>query len=653
MRRLAISLVFVAAFCCIRGRHAQADGDLSTLFPKLDIKVDEAEIEKVFPLITRLPADANCYCYRLGWDELKPKLAGTATLDAVSEPGVQEFFKEVRRIGERGGKTGPAYNFLITASFQTLVLAGKPLPAPNEGEPAGPDTLYGLAVQPSEAGRADFAKQLDAARASFEKSGLLPPVRNDKNKIEIAGTTFQKNGEDDKVILSAWDGQTLYLAGSDDAARWLASQKPDAKQSLAGSEFFASAVSPLFTGQKSEPIALYYHDLRPFWGRHETPFWQAMSWRSIESAAGASFIEGRGFRNRHYLKLGEKRTGLFRSTKGGSVNQEWLKRIPPDATAFMAGYWDVNSLVLSGTAVIGKTLMGVSDDALEGPGIIQPLQPLLDNIGPRFMYYRVAGKYGALLPLPVSDMVVVMELKDAAAFGKGLEKLMGMAGEGIIQPEPMTMLGHKVTAVNLMYITVYFTTIGNDFILTFHPQMMKDALTQWDKPDKSVLDTPDWKAASGKLVKDPCFIFYIAPNGFARGIYDRYIPVMQQLAGILLSFNRYSAEGGAKPDPKAAGFNLALLPRGCDLGRHVTEATIMSAHDDGTGVLFDGYAPLLSTPYYWVGVQASVKPFNFGPESLIYLLRYMAMPAEKDGAEKKAGRSEYFVMPGAIAPAPE
>ena len=54
-------------------------------------------------------------------------------------------------------------------------------------------------------------------------------------------------------------------------------------------------------------------------------------------------------------------------------------------------------------------------------------------------------------------------------------------------------------------------------------------------------------------------------------------------------------------------FDPMSLPRGRDIARHVTKATILSARDDGEGVLFDGFAPLLSTPYYWAYIHALTR----------------------------------------------
>jgi hypothetical protein len=60
-----------------------------------------------------------------------------------------------------------------------------------------------------------------------------------------------------------------------------------------------------------------------------------------------------------------------------------------------------------------------------------------------------------------------------------------------------------------------------------------------------------------------------------------------------------SMEGGSAAEGDKASPAPLVAPRGSDIAKHAPEATILSAHDDGEGVLFDGRAPVLCTPYYY------------------------------------------------------
>jgi hypothetical protein len=62
----------------------------------------------------------------------------------------------------------------------------------------------------------------------------------------------------------------------------------------------------------------------------------------------------------------------------------------------------------------------------------------------------------------------------------------------------------------------------------------------------------------------------------------------------------------------------------------VSEPTYLVARDDGGGVLFDGRAPLLATPYYWPYVYALTHLHEHGAEGTFMSIGYLLMPTEGD-----------------------
>jgi hypothetical protein len=152
-------------------------------------------------------------------------------------------------------------------------------------------------------------------------------------------------------------------------------------------------------------------------------------------------------------------------------------------------------------------------------------------------------------------------------------------------------------------------------------------LENWDKPAPSIVDMEAFKAAKAKSLPDACFMLYIAPGGLARGYINQYIPVAQQGLGLLEGMSR--AFGATKADPaakEAPGFDPLALPRGSEIARHITEGTILTAWDDGQAVIFEGYAPVLCVPYYWVSAYSLGKLSPGGFMEMMQVLQYIAKP---------------------------
>ena len=582
---------------------------LSVVFVLAGLRAQAADTvtPQSLPAVDQIGSDATSYVYRMGWDELKAKLAGTQALEVIEDPQVLTFLHGLRDRGQGRGEMGDIYSFVIQAWRQELVMFGGPAAgaaaAPSadkekeeeasEGRPASRDVAF---IKPSAAGQEAFHKRFDALLAAAKATGHEP------KPADVAGTSLQVIdlfGEGTPPVHAGWQKDRLVWAVGKDSAAW--GLKPAEGKKLAENELFQQAVAPLMKDQKNAPFALYYYDLRPTWKRFtaspEGAGWEQVSWRSLDAVAGASFIEGNGYRNRHYWKVGPQRSGLFKSSQESRINPDWLKRVPADASGFTAGVWDAWSFVVS-MAALGVKLTGEGgDEQLAAlPTALTAIQPMLAPLGSRYLVYRLPRKYSSFPVadlLPLADMVLVADVRDGPALEQTLDQITIPMVGGVHKVE---MSGHQVRVVPLMYLQAYAAVIDKQVIVAFNSQMMRDALENWDKPGPAIVDTEDYKKASQYLLPDACFELYMPPGGFSRGWLDKYLPVFEQAQAMFTAIN--GMNGGDEEGEKGAPAPL-IAPRGSDIAKHVTEATIISAHDDGQGVLFDGRAPVLCTPYYW------------------------------------------------------
>ena len=596
------------------------------------------------PAVDQLGGDTTTYLYRMGWDELGGRLQGTDSLQVIEHPEVQAFFEELKRLGSRHEQFASLSRFVLSALHRELVItAVDPIPVPPA---AGGDETAKDAEDHQPAGVMDAAiitpgaKSKERLRSEFD--AMMQTIgrwAGEVDTAEIAGVTFSVLGEEEDGIYTGWKGNRCLWAVGPQAARRVAEPARGAK--LSESELFQATVGPLFKGRDGKPTALYYYDLRPGWRRltadpQTAMAWSNLSWRSLDAVAGATFIEDGGYRNRHYWKImPDLRTGLFKHSQQAKVNRDWLKRVPAEASGFTTGVWDPTSLILSMVGLFARTI-GEEDMMEAAPMVTAPIAPLAKDMGPRYLVYRVPGKYGSFPianALPLCNMVVIAELDSADTFEKNLDGMLQM----IPGLQETTFNGHKIKVINVMYMTFYVAILEKELILTIHPQLMKDALIGLDKPGPSIVDTPAYKAARKYVLPDACFELYIEPGGLSRGIYDQHIPSLQQLISLAQGMGSFMGDDEKTP-ASAQGFNSILFPRGQAVAGHLTKATILSARDDGDGVLFDGYAPVISTPYWWVYVHALTQLHPGGGEGIFELAKFLVMPIEtEEPAEDEEG----------------
>ena len=566
---------------------------------------DDASAISKLPEVQRLGDDTTAYVFRMGWEELKPQLAGTQALEAIEDPQIQAFFKAFKAASERPHPASPFFKFLLAALHDQLVMVTRPIPGgqtqPSEeeeeqGRTAKPSTQNFAIVTPGPQGKAQFGELYGKAIEALKEA-----AEAEAEKATIGSVTFDVLEKTGTGLHTAWNNERCYWAVGAGAARWAAESSAPPRL-LARSERFQASVGPLFKGQQRQPIALYYYDLRPWWRKVDSMdqqgMWKQVSWHSLDAVAGATFIEKDHYRNRHYWRIGPERYGLFKSSGTARINEAWIKRVPADCSGFTTGVYDAYSLMAFLPTIFMRLFGAEENTIMQAPMFMMPFQPILKELGPRYLIYRMPGRYGSF-PIadvfPLSNAVVISEVRDAAAFKRVLQTF----AMGPVQPHTSTVLGRTVVSINVMYFTIYFAVLDNEVLISMHPQLLKDAIEAAERPGPSVMETAAYKEAVRDIPPNACFLLYMPPGGFSRGLYDHYIPMLQQAMALASAFRGF--DSGQKP---ASTLDPIVFPRGSDIARHARQATILTAVDDGQGVLFDGTAPILATPYYWAYVHA-------------------------------------------------
>lgn len=560
------------------------------------------------PGVEQISGDATEYLYHADWAEVRGQLTDSTVLRIVESEPLRRFFAALEAPAKREGVPGKLYDFMLTGLYARLVVVGTPAdgevrhymlitPAAERRERLG--RLVGeLAPMPASA-------PVDDADAGEVPAGFRPFVTPQGSYLR-------------------WDDAGACWASDLAAAKLAAGAAND--KSLGEAALFRETVGPLLAGRTKAPIAVYYHDVRPVWEGLDAAVpggWSRMSWRAIDGLAGATFVEDGGFRNRHYWRLGATRSGLFAHTRETRLNWEWIRRVPAGASGFTTGVWDAPSFAATLACVMNWMMGGDAEAYAALPGQMAMTAPLADLLGPRYLVYRMPGEYGTFPLLgmtPNHNLVAVLESRDVAGLRAYLQQLCAV----VPGSQTVRYAERDVLCVNLMYATVYCAFLDDAVLVTMHPQLLKDALENWAKPGAALMDTPAFATARRYLVEDACFLMYFPPGGFARGIYDEYIPQLQQMFALVGGYARMEGDGA----PAAADqvFDAFALPRGRDVAAGVTRGTILSARDDGQGVLFDGWAPVLATPYWWTAVRAvgDFVPGGWRMETILGAVSWLA-----------------------------
>jgi len=237
-------------------------------------------------------------------------------------------------------------------------------------------------------------------------------------------------------------------------------------------------------------------------------------------------------------------------------------------------------------------------------------QSILRQLGPRYLIYRMPGRYGSF-PLadvfPISNAVVFSEVRDPEEFVQALAKFSLFPAP--VGPQVSTVLGKQVISVNVMYFTIYFAMLEKETLITMNPQLLKTRSRR-----SGGRDHRSWRRQHSRK-----------PGGLSpprRASFSTCRRAASRAASTTTTsrccsrpcpwLERSRAACPVQPRLRATRHGPILFPRGSDIARHAKQATFLTAVDDGQGVLFDGTAPILTTPYYWAYVHAltRLKPLD-------------------------------------------
>lgn len=610
------------------------------------------------PQIDRCGPDTTSYLYRAAWPTAWQQFAGTPVGNAIESEPIQYFLAEVQRMTRRRDPGARLYELTLTALGSELVMASRPVD-PNdaaaaeepEGEP-DPSAPPGIPGPGNSFELPAIAQIAIATSPAAQRDHLADVVR----KI-AEGWTGEVRRLDDFLVL-AQAGMSLMLRQEDNrllatnaaaGIAWLRADPP--QETLAQAPQFRQTLGPLMADRADLPLALYYYDIRPLWravNRHTAAaMWQPLSWTSIESFAGATWFEDGHFRTRHYLKLAERRAGLFEHSRQSRVDDEWLRRVPADATMVITGVWDAHSFCVGTTLILMWTSGGLEyTSAAELPGYIQVLQPITRHFGERYLLYAPPRRYGSfpmLNAVPFSHWVAVAQVDDADELIIAIRALVRQGGSDTFTFTTTEWRETEIHTVMAEFVPLYIAAVDDVVIIAMHPQLLKDAVDNWQRPGPSVLDTPAFEEARKHFLPDACFLAYFPPGGFMTAVHDEYVPILQHSLPIALMERRWSSWGNSTGIDSKAAFNPLVIPRGRDLARFERHPTVMTACDDGTGVLFDGVSPVLSTPY-WVTHQHLFSRFsNQNPAALVFeIAGWLAAPPRTARPEGDEG---WFKLP--------
>jgi hypothetical protein len=596
-----------------------------------------AEIQPAdLPEIKRIDDQACAYLYRAGGDRLSQQLHNTPAARAGACAEAVAWFAELDRMGtlERPGVR--LYRFLRETLRSSQIYAAW---VDDPFEPA-----QEAATLPQIAG---------------QHVALITPDDPDVLGLRIAlrelgkttdASEMRDNGDNLTIAYDDWklhlrkQGDNLLIATTREAIEAV-SLPPD--QSLAASEFFQSAVTPLLAGQERLPIGLYYYDLRPLWQPlqgDDFKLWNDISWRGIEALSGATFVKDGRFLNRHYWKLGVTRTGLLRKIESHPLRRDWFRAVPEDASLVVSGVWRAGSFLAS-MQLAGEWLMGSENAIASNLNLPRELAPLLMNLqssGSRYLLYRRSTSYSPSFFMqgisPSANMVMLVELEDPDYFVESLEALTRLPSLSL-QPAQRHQNGQvAVTMVPLAFIPLYATSVGDIGILTTNGQLMKDAIEHVQRVQESENDSATPLIAFIKTVpEDACFVGYSPPGGILRELYEHYAAQVVEAPGIV---NWFSTVGSFFGDDSVAApgtgttFDVFAIPRGLSLARHAKRATTMIGRDVEHGILFEGASDLLASPLIITHLHALTR-FHPKPivETLGELYAWMMMPAERIAAE--------------------
>src|SRR5262249_15844715 len=145
--------------------------------------------------------------------------------------------------------------------------------------------------------------------------------------------------------------------------------------------------------------------------------------------------------------------------------------------------------------------------------------------------YSTAGTPELPVAMPWMDLVTIAELRDPEAFDETLANLPGQISTWKYDGQQVFWVSAEVSAI--VNTSLYFARVDKEVIVTFQPQVMKDAIDAWKHPEKSLTETPEFAEVQKSLPAETCFLLYFPPGGFAKGVIDACVPQIQTVSAMI------------------------------------------------------------------------------------------------------------------------
>lgn len=584
------------------------------------------------PHIDRFDQHTTAYLYRAGGETLNQQLTDTLASAAGASPGVQTWFAELDRMGTLDRKGVRLYRFIRQAMSASHVYASR------VADPLDPDDEPHTAP---EIGRHHIA--------------LFTPTANERDSLHAAFRDLKNTSDASEMrdsggrLMLAYDDWQMHLQHANETITWATTRAAleglelPPLDALAESEHFRTTVAPLLIGQEKLPIALYYYDLRPFWQPLDAEthkLWNDLSWRGIDALAGATFVQDGRFFNRHYWKLGKKRTGLLRKIEKHPLRHDWFRAVPEDASLVASGVWRAGSFMVS-LRLLNEWLSGSKNVIAANLDLPRRLAPMLMNVqsvGSRYLLYRRPTRYTSsfFAPglLPMNDMVLLVELEDSDYFVESMTVLPRIPGFQWTPARYHQFAGTRVGCLPFGVFSIYLAAVGDIGIVTTSGQLMKDAIERVRAIDKQNEASDSGVLAELKHVpKDACFFAYAPPGGLIHDLYESYMSHLVELPNLAHFFSNlpFAVPNEQQTHQQATGsvFDIFAIPRARDLTLDVRRPTTLVARDLGEGILFEGHSDLIATPLLVTHLHAMTR-FHSKPvwQSLTDLFNWLQAPAQ-------------------------
>ncbi len=263
---------------------------------------------------------------------------------------------------------------------------------------------------------------------------------------------------------------------------------------------------------------------------------------NVKGIAEKTSIEDKQFVTRSLLRTDGPPKGLLALAGAAAVDDAVLKTIPLDAMAATAFRLD---LAKTYDQVKGSAIAIAGNDAKQGfdqleqgaEGLGLPIKDVLGPLGDQWVIYNAQSHGGFAL----TGWTLIGTIREPDKFGRSLKTvrnlvIKGVGGDGD-RPKIHTM---EVDGVTIEYLQAArwdwpfpsaWAVVGDKFIVALYPQLVEDAVRQIQKPEKTILDNPNFVAARKRSGGAGPLVYLSGPE-VVNNLYPIGLVLLQFLNGM-------------------------------------------------------------------------------------------------------------------------